>query len=113
MFPLPLPLSRKRWLRFGQRALLCLLGLLLLTPLNSQAALDENDFYTVDEYRYDRDGSNVMDAEDDPGDGGPSPTDVPLGSDAALTVLALVGAWYARRALREATSQPSLFNESH
>ena len=89
------PRSSRRIGRAG-----CVLTALLVGPLSSHATRDENDHFMIDEYRYDRDGSNVMNAEDDPGNGGPEPTNVPLGSDAASALLALGGAWYARRALR-------------
>ncbi|MBC7449061.1 MAG: hypothetical protein H7330_13490 [Hymenobacteraceae bacterium] len=83
-----------------------LIAALLVAPLSSHAARDEKDHYRVDEYRYDRDGSSVMSTDDDPGDGGPTPTDTPLGSDAASALVAVVGAWYARRALRPTSTPP-------
>lgn len=93
-----------RWLRVARPALPLLTAALLLIPLASRAARDEVDVYTIDDYRYDRDGpTSVMRPEDDPGNGGPAPTSIPLGSDLASTFVALAGAWYARRSLRAAT----------
>ena len=63
--------------------------------------------YIIDDYSYGRDGNSVMNVFDDPGNGGPTPAGVPLGSDAASVCLALAGAWYARRALRTGTLTPA------
>ncbi len=63
--------------------------------------------YVIDDYSYGRDGNSVMNVFDDPGNGGPTPAGVPLGSDAASVCLALAGAWYARRALRTGALAPT------
>lgn len=73
---------------------------MLVLPVAAQAVPDEEDHYTVDEYRYDRDGDTPMRVNDDPGNGGPQPTGVPLGSDLASVLVFVGGAWYARRRLQ-------------
>ncbi len=89
-----------------RRVALAALFLGLLAPTTAQAARDEVDTYTVDDYLYDHDGLSAMAPEDDPGNGGPAPTAVPLGSDVGTALLLLAGAWYARRSLRR-TSAPA------
>jgi hypothetical protein len=72
--------------------------LLLTVALPTRAARAE-----LDEYDYHRDGGAVMSVLDDPGNGGPAPAAIPLGSDATLATLALLGGLYATKGLRRAT----------
>ena len=78
--------------------------LLALAPFPSQAtASAPADVAEVDDFGGNDDYTSEpadLFPEDDPGNGGPAPTAVPLGSDAASAVVLLAGVWYARRRLR-------------
>ncbi len=84
------------------RALRRLAPLALLLAMAAPAHASRAEF---DDYDYHRDGGATMNVLDDPGNGGPAPSAVPLGSDATLAALALLGGVYGTRVLRRSPSR--------